>query len=59
MMRDPNMVFATDPRHGLVARSGGEQEAARTVLRDLGWGVGGGTARPRPTGRRARGRRWP
>lgn len=37
MMRDPNMVFATDPRHGLVARSGGEQEAARTVLRDLGW----------------------
>lgn len=27
----------TDPRHGLVARSGWEQEEARTVLRDLGW----------------------
>ncbi|ALO08200.1 hypothetical protein AQF52_2605 [Streptomyces venezuelae] len=37
MMRDPNMVFSTDPRHGLVARSGWEQEEARTVLRDLGW----------------------
>ncbi|MEU6839220.1 hypothetical protein ABZ941_28650 [Streptomyces rubiginosohelvolus] len=31
------MVFSTDPRHGLVARSGWEQEEARTVLRDLGW----------------------
>lgn len=37
MMTDPNMVFTTDPRHGLVARSGWEQEEARTVLRDLGW----------------------
>ncbi|WP_237530271.1 hypothetical protein [Streptomyces sp. SID3915] len=36
-MTDPNMVFSTDPRHGLVARSGWEQEEARTVLRDLGW----------------------
>lgn len=36
MMTDPNMVFSTDPRHGLVARSGWEQEV-RTVLRDLGW----------------------
>lgn len=37
MMTNPNMVFSTDPRHGLVARSGWEQEEARTVLRDLGW----------------------
>ncbi|WP_234329987.1 hypothetical protein [Streptomyces viridochromogenes] len=37
MMTDPNMVFSTDSRHGLVARSGWEQEEARTVLRDLGW----------------------
>lgn len=37
MMENPNMVFSTDPRHGLVARSGWEQEEARTVLRDLGW----------------------
>ncbi|MFJ6705655.1 MULTISPECIES: hypothetical protein [unclassified Streptomyces] len=37
MMTDPNMVFSMDPRHGLVARSGWEQEEARTVLRDLGW----------------------
>lgn len=37
MMADPNMVFSTDPRRGLVARSGWEQEEARTVLRDLGW----------------------
>jgi hypothetical protein len=37
MMTDPNMVFSTDPRRGLVARSGWEQEEARTVLRDLGW----------------------
>lgn len=37
MMTDPNMIFSTDPRHGLVARSGWEQEEARTVLRDLGW----------------------
>ncbi|MEU9120568.1 hypothetical protein AB0C96_12025 [Streptomyces sp. NPDC048506] len=37
MMTNPDMVFATDPRHGLVARSGWEQEEARTVLRDLGW----------------------
>ncbi|MET7319554.1 hypothetical protein [Streptomyces sp. NPDC005549] len=37
MMTDPNMVFSADPRHGLVARSGWEQEEARTVLRDLGW----------------------
>ncbi|MER6018846.1 MULTISPECIES: hypothetical protein [Streptomyces griseus group] len=37
MMADPNMVVSTDPRHGLVARSGWEQEEARTVLRDLGW----------------------
>lgn len=37
MMTDPNMVFSTDPRHGLVARSGWEQEEARTVLRDIGW----------------------
>ncbi|MEV7482737.1 hypothetical protein ACIQGA_09465 [[Kitasatospora] papulosa] len=37
MMTDPNMVFSTDPHHGLVARSGREQEEARTVLRDLGW----------------------
>lgn len=31
------MVFASDPRRGLVARSGWEREEARTVLRDLGW----------------------
>ncbi|MCZ4118107.1 hypothetical protein [Streptomyces sp. H39-S7] len=31
------MVFSTDPRHGLVARSGWEQEEARAVLHDLGW----------------------
>ncbi|MEW1927185.1 hypothetical protein [Streptomyces sp. NPDC088360] len=37
MMMDPNVVFSTDPRHGLVARSGWEQEEARTVLQDLGW----------------------
>ncbi|MEU3133175.1 hypothetical protein ABZ691_10175 [Streptomyces sp. NPDC006854] len=37
MMTDPHIVFSTDPRHGLVARSGWEQEEARTVLRDLGW----------------------
>ncbi|MEV1081943.1 hypothetical protein AB0I98_27450 [Streptomyces sp. NPDC050211] len=37
MMTNPDMVFSTDPRHGLVARSGWEQEEARTVLRDLGW----------------------
>ncbi|ARF73770.1 hypothetical protein B7C62_16980 [Kitasatospora albolonga] len=37
MMADPSMVFSTDPRRGLVARSGWEQEEARTVLRDLGW----------------------
>lgn len=34
MMPDPNVVFSTDPRHGLVARSGWEQEEARTVLRE-------------------------
>lgn len=37
MMTAPNMVFSTAPGHGLVARSGWEQEEARTVLRDLGW----------------------
>ncbi|MFE3473849.1 hypothetical protein ACFXOI_19760 [Streptomyces bacillaris] len=37
MMADPSMVFSTDPHRGLVARSGWEQEEARTVLRDLGW----------------------
>ncbi|OKK02389.1 hypothetical protein AMK26_22240 [Streptomyces sp. CB03234] len=37
MMPNPDMVFSTDPRHGLIARSGWEQEEARTVLRDLGW----------------------
>ncbi|WP_418154254.1 hypothetical protein [Actinoalloteichus caeruleus] len=37
MMTDPNMVFSMGPRHRLVARSGWEQEEARTVLRDLGW----------------------
>ncbi|MEV3853062.1 hypothetical protein AB0J38_01905 [Streptomyces sp. NPDC050095] len=37
MMTNPAVVFATDPRRGLVARSGWEQEEARTVLRDLGW----------------------
>ncbi len=37
MMTDPHIVFSTDPRHGLVARSGWEHEEARTVLRDLGW----------------------
>ncbi|MFB7651521.1 MULTISPECIES: hypothetical protein [unclassified Streptomyces] len=37
MMTNPSMVFSTDPRHGLVARSGWEQEEAQTVLRDLGW----------------------
>ncbi|MFI1761927.1 hypothetical protein ACH41H_07715 [Streptomyces sp. NPDC020800] len=37
MMTNPDMVFSTDPRHGLVARSGWEQEEARTVLLDLGW----------------------
>ncbi len=37
MMPDPHIVFDVDPRQGLVARSGWEQEAARTVLRDIGW----------------------
>ena len=37
MMPHPHIVFDADPRHGLVARSGWEQEEARTVLRDLGW----------------------
>lgn len=37
MMTDPSMVFSTHPRHGLLARSGWEQDEARTVLRDLGW----------------------
>jgi hypothetical protein len=37
MMANPDVVFDTDPRRGLVARSGWEQEEARTVLRDLGW----------------------
>ncbi|MFF4500359.1 hypothetical protein [Streptomyces sp. NPDC001401] len=36
-MTNPDMVFSADPRHGLVARSGWEQEEARMVLRDLGW----------------------
>ncbi|MFF9346668.1 hypothetical protein [Streptomyces sp. NPDC014734] len=37
MMKNYDVVFSADPRHGLVARSGWEQEEARTVLRDLGW----------------------
>lgn len=37
MMTDPHMVFSLDHHHGLIARSGWEQEEARTVLRDLGW----------------------
>ncbi|GAA1219087.1 hypothetical protein GCM10009665_06390 [Kitasatospora nipponensis] len=37
MMPNPNIVFYADPRHGLVARSGWEQEEARAVLRELGW----------------------
>ncbi|MDX2531580.1 hypothetical protein [Streptomyces scabiei] len=37
MMVNPDMVFSTDPRHGLLARSGWEQVEARAVLRDLGW----------------------
>ncbi|MFJ3710383.1 hypothetical protein [Streptomyces sp. NPDC090053] len=37
MMTTPDIVFSTDPRHGLLARSGWEQEEARTVLLDLGW----------------------
>lgn len=37
MMTNPDIVFAADPRRGLVARSGWEQEEARTILRDLGW----------------------
>lgn len=37
MMTNPDIVFSTDPCHGLVARSGWEQEEARSVLRDLGW----------------------
>lgn len=37
IMPYPHIVFGADPRHGLVARSGWEQEEARTVLRDLGW----------------------
>ncbi|WP_209312175.1 hypothetical protein [Streptomyces lonarensis] len=36
-MPEPDVVFASDPRRGLVARSGWEREEARTVLRDLGW----------------------
>lgn len=36
-MTNPNVVFARDSRWGLVARSGWEQEEARTLLRDLGW----------------------
>ncbi len=37
MMTNPDVVFATDTRHGLLAWSGWEQEDARAVLRDLGW----------------------
>ncbi|WP_188303192.1 hypothetical protein [Streptomyces sp. CBMA123] len=37
MISNPHIVFDTDPEHGLLARSGWEQEEARTVLRDLGW----------------------
>lgn len=37
MIPNPDVVFASDPRRGLVARSGWEQAEARTVLRDLGW----------------------
>ncbi|QHC26368.1 hypothetical protein [Streptomyces sp. GS7] len=37
MHPEPHVTFASDPRRGLVARSGWEQEEARTVLRDLGW----------------------
>lgn len=37
MMQNPDMVSSTDPCHRLLARSGWEQEKARTVLRDLGW----------------------
>ncbi len=36
-MPHPHVVFDLDPSHGLVARSGWEQEEARTVLRDIGW----------------------
>ncbi|MBT2607738.1 MULTISPECIES: hypothetical protein [unclassified Streptomyces] len=37
MITNPDIVFAMEPRRGLVARSGWEQEEVRTVLRDLGW----------------------
>ncbi|MGW8329406.1 hypothetical protein ACWGLE_16030 [Streptomyces sp. NPDC055897] len=37
MRAEPDVVFAADTAHGLVARSGWEQSEARTVLRDLGW----------------------
>ncbi|MER5968526.1 hypothetical protein ABT112_02045 [Streptomyces sp. NPDC002055] len=37
MMANLHMVFSVNPRHGLVARSGWEQEEARAVLHDLGW----------------------
>ncbi|MFI0818260.1 hypothetical protein ACH4TX_15990 [Streptomyces sp. NPDC021098] len=37
MMTNPDVVFAMESRRRLVARSGWEQEEARTVLRDLGW----------------------
>ncbi|MFB6533074.1 MULTISPECIES: hypothetical protein [Streptomyces] len=37
MRPEPQITFAADARHGLVARSGWEQEEARAVLRELGW----------------------
>ncbi|WP_188302291.1 hypothetical protein [Streptomyces sp. CBMA123] len=36
-MTNPDIVFETDPHHGLMARNGWEKEEARTVLHDLGW----------------------
>ncbi|MFF1906380.1 hypothetical protein [Kitasatospora sp. NPDC058218] len=37
MISNPHVVFDTDPKRGLLARSGWEQVEARAVLRDLGW----------------------
>lgn len=37
MLPHPDVVFTHHPQHGLLVRSGWEQEGARTVLQDLGW----------------------
>jgi hypothetical protein len=37
VMTNPDIVFDTDARRRLIARSGWDQVEARAVLRDLGW----------------------